>query len=60
VSNFGEPDKAGKPFSVEAAINYLEALDAPTLDAALRYIRSAPPEVQTPVRAAVIARWPEG
>ena len=60
ASNFHEPDKAGEPFSVEAAIRYLKALDAPKLDAALGYIRSAPPEVQTPVRAAVNARWPEG
>lgn len=56
--NFDEPDKAGEPFSVDAAIRYLERLDAPRLDAALGYIRSAPPEVRTPVRAAVNARWP--
>lgn len=59
ASNFDEPDKAGEPFSVEAAIGYLERLDAARLDAALGYIRSAPPEVQTPVRAAVNTRWPE-
>lgn len=59
VSNFHEPDKAGEPFSVEAAIRYLEMLDAPRLDAAVSYIRSAPPEVQTPVRAAINACWPE-
>lgn len=60
ASNFHEPDKAAEPFSVEAAIRYLEALDAPKLKAALAYIRSAPPEVQTPVRAAVNTRWPQG
>lgn len=60
ASNFDEPDKAGEPFSVEAAIRYLEGLDTPEFSAALDYIRSAPPEVQTPVRAAVNARWPEG
>lgn len=60
ASNFHEPDKAGEPFSVEAAIRYLEMLDAPKLSAALGYIRLAPTEVQTPVRAAVNARWPEG
>lgn len=60
ASNFHESDKAAEPFSVEAAIRYLEALDAPKLAAALDYIRSAPPEVQTPVRAAVNARWPQG
>jgi hypothetical protein len=60
ASNFHEPDKAGEPFSAEAAIRYLEALDKPKLDAVLGYIRSAPAEVQTPVRIAVNARWPEG
>jgi hypothetical protein len=60
ASNFGKPDKAAEPFSIEAAIRYLETLDAPKLAAALGYIRSAPPEVQTPVRAAVNARWSGG
>lgn len=58
ASNFRETDKAGEPFSVEAAIRYLERLDSTRQSAALGYIRSAPPEVQTPVRAAVNARWP--
>ena len=35
ASNFHEPDKAGEPFSVEAAIRYLEMLDAPRLGAAV-------------------------
>ena len=60
ASNFHEPEKAGEPFSVEAVIRYLETADAPKLSAALGYIRSAPSEVQTPVRAAVDVRWPEG
>jgi hypothetical protein len=60
ASNFHDADKAAEPFSIEAALRYLETLDAPKLNAALAYIRSAPPEVQTPVRAAVAARWPEG
>lgn len=60
ASNFHEPDKAGEPFSVEAAIRFLETLEAPKLSAALGYICSAPPEVKTPVRAAVKAHWPEG
>lgn len=60
AGNFHEPAKAGEPFSVEAAIRYLEALDAQKLETALAYIRSAPAEVQTPVRTAVNARWPEG
>ena len=58
--NFDLSDKAGEPFSADAAIRYLEGLDAPKLDAALAYIRSAPPEVLTHVRAAASARWPEG
>lgn len=52
--------KAYKPFSVEAALRYLESLGATKLAPALDYIRSAPPEVRTPVRAAVEARWPRG
>ncbi|MBK8174845.1 MAG: hypothetical protein IPK66_06120 [Rhodospirillales bacterium] len=59
ASNFSEPDKAAGPFSVKAAIRYLETLGAPKLNPALGYIRSAPAEVQTPVRTAVNARWPE-
>jgi hypothetical protein len=57
-SNFS--DRTGEPFSVEAAIRYLGARDAATLDKALTYIRRAPDEVRTPVRAAVNMRWPEG
>jgi hypothetical protein len=60
ASNFHDVGKSAEPFSVEAGIRYLEALDAPKLVAALGYIRSAPPEVQTPVRVAVNARWPQG
>jgi len=56
-SNFAQ--KAGESFSVEAAIRYLGACNGKTLEAALTYIRRAPPEVQTPVREAVNARWPE-
>ena len=53
-SNFEE--KTGEPFSVEAAIRYLEARDEKTLHAALKYIRQAPSEVKTPVREAVNIR----
>lgn len=60
ASNFHALEKAGEPFSAAAAIRYLEMLDAPRLSSALGYIRLAPTEVQTPVRAAVNARWPEG
>lgn len=35
ASNFHDPDKAAEPFSVEAAIRYLEALDAPKHDTPL-------------------------
>ena len=60
ASNFHEDHRGGEPFSVAAAIRYLEARDLATLERALTYIRRAPDEVQTPVRAAVNARWPEG
>jgi hypothetical protein len=56
-SNFAE--KASEPFSVEAAIRYLETRNGKMLDDALTYIRRAPPEVQTQVREAVNIRWPE-
>ena len=61
ASNFGEADKGGEPFSVTAAIRYLEALearDASKFADALSYIRKAPREVETPVRDAVAKRWP--
>lgn len=54
-SNFAE--KAREQFSVDAAISYLESLDRHSLDRALEYISRAPPEVQTPVRAAAEAAW---
>lgn len=60
ASNFHEEEKAGKPFTVESAMEYLDGVDMPELAAALHYIWNAPPEVQTPVRAAVTARWPQG
>jgi hypothetical protein len=56
-NNFAE--KTGEPFLVEAAIRYLETRDEKTLDAALNYIRQAPPEVRTPVRKAAKNRWRE-
>ena len=58
-SNFHEPKKANESFSVEAAIRYLESLEKLKLEKALHYIRKAPQEVQTPVRAAVNLGWPE-
>ncbi len=62
ASNFDEPGKGGEPFSVTAAIRYLEALSAKDpagFKRAWDYIKKAPPEVQTPVRDAVAKRWPQ-
>jgi hypothetical protein len=50
-------EKANGPFSVDAAVRYLECLDAQKLNGALNYIGQAPPEIQTPVRKAVATRW---
>jgi hypothetical protein len=58
ASNFHEPEKANKPFSVDAAIQYLRALEAKKIACALDYIRRAPSEIQTPVRQAVSELWP--
>ena len=58
ASNFHEPDMAGVPFSVEAAMAYLAALDDERLGTALRYFRNAPPEIRTALRTAVDQRWP--
>ena len=60
ASNFDEPGKGGEPFSVTAALRYLEKLagrDAVRFARALDYIRKAPPEVDTPVREEVNKRW---
>ncbi len=54
--------ETGEPFSVNAAMRFLEALeqnDAPAFAHALEYIRRAPAATQTPVRDAVYAAWPE-
>jgi hypothetical protein len=59
ANNFNDPKKAEVPFSVEAAIRHLDGLDKLTFAKAIRYIRSAPPEIQTPGRTAVSQRWPE-
>jgi len=59
-SNFHKADKAGEPFSVPAAIRYLDnnqKLDATERTSAFAYIRSAPSSVRTPVRNAVAAKW---
>lgn len=56
ANNFEE--RAGEAFSVDAAIRFLEAQPADHLPRALEYIRKAPEQVQTQVRAAVSLRWP--
>ena len=62
ASNFDELGKGGEPFSVTAAIRYLEALERTGRRRSSRarstYIRKAPPEVETPVRDEVAKRWP--
>jgi len=58
ASNFHEPDGAGVPFSVEAALAHLAALEGPSLDGALQYFRKAPPEIRSALREAVDRRWP--
>ena len=61
ASRLHEPGKRGEPFTINAAIRYLEDLEkreAATFGLALTYIRKAPIEVQTPVRDAVKKRWP--
>ena len=60
ASNFDRWGKGGEPFSLTAAIRYLETLerDDPVKFAqALAYVRDAPPEVETPVREEVAKRW---
>jgi hypothetical protein len=61
ASNFDAWGKGGEPFSVSAALQYLETLereDPAKFAQALAYIRKAPPEVETPVRDEVARRWP--
>ncbi|MEK7404267.1 MAG: hypothetical protein AAB225_04095 [Acidobacteriota bacterium] len=58
-------DKTGKPFSVEAAIQYLEGLPKGQRRRAYEYVNNAPPEVDTPVRRRLresgkLAAWESG
>lgn len=55
ASNFTEA--TGREFSTDEAISYLSALPIETFALAAEYIRMAPPQVQTPVRAAFSDRW---
>jgi hypothetical protein len=60
ASNFDQPDKGAEPFSVTAAVRYLEGMegqDAAKFARALAYIRNAPPKIETPVRDEVAKRW---
>mgnify|MGYP000038252421 FL=1 len=57
ASNFA--DVRDEPFSVDAAIRFLETLPVENLTVALEYVRRAPEPVQTEVRDAVIRRWPD-
>jgi hypothetical protein len=53
---------APEPFSVNAAIRYLETLersDAQAFATALEYIRRAPEATQTPLRDRAATQWPE-
>ena len=61
ASNFDEWGRGGEPFSVSAAMQYLETLekeDAEKFARALAHIRNAPLEVETPVREEAAKRWP--
>jgi hypothetical protein len=57
--NLPEAHLADQAFSVEATMRHLETLDAHTLEYVLAYVWEAPAEMQTPVRAAIEARWPQ-
>ena len=55
-------NNAKEPFSVNAAMRFLESLeqqDGEAFARALEYIRRAPAATQTPVRDAVAVQWPE-
>lgn len=55
-SNFNE--EIGVDFSPNEAIAYLERLGKSVRKRALKYIYNAPPEIKTPVRKKVKAKWP--
>jgi hypothetical protein len=51
-------DETGNPFTAERARDYLLGLPKSAADRARRYINNAPPEVETPLRRAMLeARW---
>lgn len=49
--------QTGTAFSPEAAIGYLSGLEGEKRKSAFDYIRQAPDEIQTPVRAGFAERW---
>lgn len=55
-SNFQE--ELHVEFSPDQAVAYLEKLGKTTRKKALKYIRNAPPEVDTPLRRKVSEKWP--
>jgi len=55
-SNFH--DETGTAFSVDAGITYLKSLPKTSRENALKYIRNAPEEVDTPLRQRVAVEWP--
>jgi len=57
ASNFRE--RCEEPFSVKAALTFLDQQPPEHRAASLDYIRKAPVEVRTPVRLAVSKRWPD-
>jgi hypothetical protein len=57
-SNFRE--KTRRVYSVSAAMDYLASLDDAARARALAYIRNAPREVRSLLRAEVDGRWPAG
>ena len=56
ASNFQE--RCGEPFSVKAALAFLNQQPPEHRAASLEYIRKAPVEVCTPVRIGVSKQWP--
>ena len=55
-SNFYEETRT--TFSVDTGLSYLRSLPKTGLESALKYIRSAPAEVDTPLRRRVVTEWP--
>lgn len=52
-SNFQKKSKSGKPFSIEAALCYIQALDSEGKAKAAEYVWRTPTFVETPLRVAL-------